>query len=101
MWRRLAECAARDDPVVVRGSHGFGLKPITKAMHALGLVETVWGDGPTDGLGAMVGAWWCAHEAERRGCTLLDLELMQQIRAYNEVDCEAMTQIVEFLRSRH
>ena len=100
-WFDFLTRVVRAEPVVVRGSHGFGLKAVTKAMHALGLVETVWGDGPTDGLGAMVGAWWCAREAERQGCTLMDLELTQQIRAYNEVDCEAMMEIVRYLRQSH
>ena len=96
-WFDFLTRVVRAEPLVARGSYGFGLKPITKAMHALGLIETVWGDGPR----AMVGAWWCADEAERRGCTLLDLELMQQIRAYNEVDCEAMMEIVRYLRGAH
>ena len=50
---------------------------------------------------AMVGAWWCANEATRLGCSLLGLELMQQIRAYNEVDFKAMMEIVRYLRERH
>ena len=70
-------------------------------MHAAGLIDTEWGDGPTDGLGAMIGAWWCAHEAEHLGVPMLDLELMQQIREYNEVDCRAMMEIVRHLRAEH
>ena len=31
---------------------GFGLKPITKAMHAAGLIEADWPDGVADGMGA-------------------------------------------------
>ncbi len=53
--------------MTVRGAFDFGLKSIAKAMHAAGLIETTWGDGPTDGLGAMVGAWWCDAEAARVG----------------------------------
>jgi hypothetical protein len=32
---------------------------------------------------------------------MLDLELMQQIRDYNEVDRRAMMEIVQYLRNRH
>ena len=86
-WFDFLTRVVREEPLVVRGAHGFGLKPVTKAMHALGLIDVEWGDGPTDGLGAMIGAWWCAREAEGRGVPLIDLELMREIRAYNEVDC--------------
>ena len=100
-WFDFLMRVVREEPVVVRGAHGFGLKPITKAMHSLGLVETVWGDGPVDGFGAMVGAWWCSGEAERLGMPLGALELMQEIRAYNEVDCRAMMEMVRCLRRSH
>ena len=49
----------------------------------------------------MIGAWWCEHDAERRGCSLMALDLMQQISAYNEVDCRAMMEIVRYLRQHH
>ena len=100
-WFDFLARVVQREPVVVRGSHGFGLKPVTKALHALGLIDTEWGDGPIDGLGAMIGAWWCAHEAERLGAPMLELELMQQIRDYNEVDCRAMMEIVSYLRAHH
>jgi len=54
-------------------------------MHRAGLVETTWTDGPTDGLGAMIGAWWCDAEAAQTGVTLPEIELMQEIGRYNEV----------------
>ena len=100
-WFNFLTKVIREEPVTVRGAHGFGLKAVTKAMHDLGLVDTEWGDGPADGLGAMIGAWWCEHEAERRDKSLIDLELMQQIAGYNEVDCRAMAEIVTHLRTAH
>lgn len=100
-WFDFLTRVVQQEPVVVRGAHGFGLKAVTKAMHALDLIDIDWDDGPTDGLGAMVGAWWCAHEAKRLGVLMFDLELMRQIRAYNEVDCRAMMEIIRLLRVRH
>ena len=67
------------EPVGVRGAMAFGLKAIAKALYEHGCIETTWQDGPTDGLGAMVGAWRCADEAERLGCDLRDLDLMKEI----------------------
>lgn len=100
-WFDFLTRVVRPEPVVVRGAHGFGLQTVTKAMHAAGLVETLWGDGPTDGMGAMIGAWWCDAEAERLSCRLIDIELMQDISSYNEVDCKAMMEIVRYLRAAH
>ena len=88
----------REAPVAVRGAFGFGLKGIAKGLHAAGLIETTWGDGPTDGLGAMVGAWWCDGEAARVGGSMGNQLLMQEIGAYNEVDCRSMAEVVRWLR---
>ncbi len=87
--------------MVVRGAHGFGLKAVTNGMHALGLVKTSWDEGPADGLGAMVGAWWCDREAEPSGGSMRDLQVMQRIERYNEVDCKAMMELVGYLRRNH
>ena len=83
----------------MRGAFGYGLKAIAKSMHSAGLIETVWGDGPVDGLGAMVAGRWCDHEARRQGCRMRDLELVQQVEAYNEVDCRVMAEILGWLRT--
>jgi len=88
----------RKVPVAVRGAFGFGLKGIVKGMHAAGLIDTVWGEGPTDGLGAMIGAFWCDVEAARTGAAMPDLELMREIARYNEVDCRSMAEVVRWLR---
>ncbi|HEX5466354.1 MAG TPA: hypothetical protein VFW92_06730, partial [Candidatus Limnocylindrales bacterium] len=98
-WFDALSLVARPGPLVVRGAFGFGLKAIAKAMHAHGLIDVAWGDGPTDGLGAMVGAWWCDGEAARRGISMRDIDLMQQIGAYNEVDCRTMAEILRWLRA--
>lgn len=99
-WVDLLKEVFRAEPVTVRGAFGFGLKPIAKAMDAAGLVATKWDDGPTDGLGAMVGAWWCEAEAAKRGVSLEELDLFRQIKAYNEVDCRVMAELLHFLRTR-
>ena len=96
-WRNVA----LGEPVVVRGALNFGLKSMAKALHALGLIESSWDDTPLDGLGAMVGAWWCDGEAERDGVRLADVPLMQEIGRYNEIDCKVMMEAVRYLRENH
>lgn len=91
----------REEPVVVRGALAFGLKAVARALHAHGLVETSWGDGPADGLGAMVGAWTASREAKTKGQSFAEMPLVKQIADYNEVDCRVMVEIVRYLRERH
>jgi hypothetical protein len=91
----------RKEPVVVRGALGFGLKLVGKALHAHGLIATCWSDGPTDGLGAMAGAWSAAQEARDRGVLLTETELMREIERYNQVDCRVMYEVISYLRGHH
>jgi predicted RecB family nuclease len=100
-WLDFLRRVIHEEPVVVRGAMSFGLKAVAKAMHRQRLIETLWDDGPTDGLGAMVGGWWCAEEARRRGVPLIDIEFMQEIVQYNEVDCRVMMEIVSYFRAKH
>jgi predicted RecB family nuclease len=97
-WFDFLERVVRAEPVTVTGAFNFGLKAIAKAMHTLGLISTIWSDGPTDGLGAMVGIWSAAHEATATGTSLSDHPLMREIARYNEVDCRAMCQVIRWLR---
>jgi hypothetical protein len=100
-WFDLLKEVVREEPVVVRGALSFGLKEIATALHGLGLIETQWDSGPADGLGAMVGAWSCAGEAQEKGGHLQDTALMVQIAQYNQVDCKAMMEILQYLRRNH
>jgi len=65
----------------------------------MGLIETAWGDGPTDGLGAMVAAWRVDEAIEESGGVLLDDPLMQEVANYNRVDCQVMAEILGWLRT--
>ena len=101
-WFDLLKLVIKAQPVVVRGAHGFGLKAMTNAMHKAGLVATQWTDGPTDGLGAMVAAWTCQREIrDGHAPRLADLDLMQEVRSYNETDCKAMQEVLDHLRRHH
>jgi hypothetical protein len=97
-WFDFLTQVIRPTPLTVTGAFNFGLKAIAKAMHAIGLIETTWSDGATDGLGAMIGAWWCNTEAARRGVPMIEIDLMREIAAYNEVDVRCMAEVVTWLR---
>lgn len=100
-WYDFLNKVMKPEPVTVKGSLAFGLKSVAKAMANNDMIDTRWADGPTDGLGAMVGAWRCEEKAVAEGCRLIDIELMKQIRAYNEVDCKVMWEAIAYLRKHH
>ena len=100
-WYDFLQKVIREEPVVVRGALGFGLKAMATAMNAQALIETNWASSPVDGLGAMVGAWRCDEKARRLGTPMTDLPLMHEIVRYNEVDCKVMMEIVRYLRENH
>lgn len=97
-WVDLWTKVAKAQPLGIRGAFGYGLKAIAKAMNAHGLIPTTWEDGPTDGLGAMVGAWSSDAEAMARGTSMRDISLMRDIEEYNRVDVEAMRDVIQWLR---
>ncbi len=100
-WFDFLKQVIKAEPVVVRGAFAFGLKVVAQAMYNHRFIETLWEDGPADGLGAMAGAWWCNDEAKKLGVPLQEIDLMQSIQKYNEVDCKVMMEIVRYLRLNH
>lgn len=97
-WFDILERVIRAEPVSVTGAFNFGLKSIAGAMHAHGLIATAWREGPTDGLGAMVGTWAAAHQVATSGARMSEHPLMHQIATYNEVDCRVMAEALAWLR---
>ncbi|MEO7453646.1 MAG: hypothetical protein ABIV13_02655 [Fimbriimonadales bacterium] len=100
-WYDFLNNVVKKEPVTVKGAYAFGLKAIANAMAMNGLTATNWGSSKIDGLGAMIGGWWCDDEAERTGGTMRDLDLMHDIREYNEVDCKVMWEAINYLREHH
>ncbi|MBA2370665.1 MAG: hypothetical protein H0V71_03355, partial [Chloroflexi bacterium] len=100
-WYDLLRKVVHAEPVVIRGAMGFGLKAVARALHALGHIETDWGEGLADGTGAMTGAWLAADEARRTGGALTSVALMREIDRYNEIDCRVMAEVLEYLRLNH
>lgn len=98
-WYDFLGRVIREEPVTVRGAFNFGLKSVARAMKSAGLIETDWADSPLDGLGAMVGAWWCYREAAAAGVPMTSFELMREIGRYNEVDCRSMAEVIGWLRA--
>jgi hypothetical protein len=97
-WYDLLGRVVRAQPIVVKGAFSFGLKPIARAMHTHGLIQTHWGEGLADGAGAMAGAWSAAADSRARGRPLNESPVIHEIARYNEVDCRVMAEILDYLR---
>jgi len=100
-WYDVLRNVVQAEPVVIRGSMGFGLKAVARAFHQHGLISTEWGEGLADGTGAMAGAWLAAAEARGSGIRLTDVPLMREIDRYNEIDCRVMAEVLDHLRREH
>ncbi|MCC6686755.1 MAG: hypothetical protein IT205_07185 [Fimbriimonadaceae bacterium] len=97
--------------IYVKGAWGFGLKAIGKALHSLGLIDTLWVEGPADGLAAMGGSWVSYHEAAQKGIPVEETSfpdasgkthyLYKEIIRYNEIDCRVMAESICYLRRYH
>jgi len=93
----------------VKGTWGFGLKAVGKGLHRHGFIETLWMDGPADGLAAMGGSWACYRVARESGMPITDVvfedvagnahHLFREVIDYNEIDCRVMAESIMFIRS--
>jgi len=94
----------RSEPIVVRGALSFGLKAIVKGMNANNLIDITYDDGSggiSNGVEAMAEAVKLYKELElpeNAGVKVSETEKMISVIAYNEIDCKAVYQIIDYLR---
>jgi hypothetical protein len=84
-----------DGPAAVPGAWGFGLKPVARAVGTLdSAFATQWPVELDVGSHAMVMGWE-AYQAERPA----ESAEMQTLKQYLEADCQALWQILRWLRA--
>jgi hypothetical protein len=96
----------QDEPIAIKNAKNFSLKEIANAMHQNNMIQTEWPTGgPGNGRDAMMDAIRYYHFQEDSKHDLSKEEyykkMMQSIIDYNEVDCKAVYEIVEYLRKNH
>jgi hypothetical protein len=96
----LLENLIHKEPVAVRGAFSFGMADIARALHSLGLIDTVLPAEPPGTLEAMAGAWSSAHEAKRLGVALEEIDSMRLIGRFSSAACRSMMEILTLLRHR-
>lgn len=92
----------KDEPITVKGATNFTLKSIAKAMYNNGLTKTIWKENRIgDGEQAMFHAWKLYTQCYKDRKNPLNTEIMKQIIDYNEVDCKAMYEFIDYLRNNN
>lgn len=85
-------------PIVINGCFSFGLKNVASSLCKHGLISTTWASKECiDGGSAMALAWEIYHcHDPYKFC-----RIMKQIREYNEIDCQVLWEVLNFLRKKY
>ncbi len=84
------------EPIVVKGALCFKLKEIANALFSHGLITTYWDSDVTDGLSAMTSAIEYYNKFHK---TEEDEKKMNDIIKYNKIDCRALWDILNCIRT--
>jgi hypothetical protein len=86
----------------MRGALSFGLKAIVKSMKENGLIDIEYDtNGCSNGIEAMADAVKIYRSGGFPKANLANWKKMNEIIAYNEVDCKAVFAIINYLRTNH
>lgn len=99
-WYDLYDGLVRKEPVTVNRALSFSLPAMAEAMEKLGLIHCAWPHHPASGAEAMAAALTAADEVGG-GVPFASHELIQPIAAFGSAHCEAMAQILDYLRANH
>ena len=86
----------KSEEIVIKNCFGFGLKEITKNMRELGMIDTQLQSECSNGMMAMLKAWR-TYKLNNPSST----PIMKDIEKYNEFDCKALFDIINFLRNKY
>lgn len=85
-----------EEPITIKGCFSYSLKEVMRALKSLGLVECEWTSEVTAGDEAMIHA----YRELSAGRTIETSKVLQDIAMYNQIDCIAISEVVDFLRTR-
>jgi len=91
----------RYQPITIKGSFGFGLKSVAKALYRHKLIQTTWSNQDINGFAAMLRMTRYNEEAVQRGIALDQFPGVQEIVHYNMVDCQVLAEIIIFLQQKY
>ena len=94
----------KEEPIVIKGCLGFGLKQVAKCMKQHNMIKSDWtsyGSTNLDGSNAIIGAYKADLEAKSKGLTMNETSIIKEIERYNEIDCKVVGEITTYLREKH
>jgi len=110
----------KEEPIVIKGCLGFGLKTIAKQMYSYKMISSTWVDNhslhsshpsshsslhlsvvPQDGTDAMMGAYNAEKEALQKNILMNNTDIIKNIIEYNKIDCQVVGEIIHYLRKNH
>jgi len=84
-------CIFKEEPIAIEGCFTYRLKDVAEALYKKGLITAHPTSDCCDGVTAMLRAWKHYNDTK-------DTEVIKDITIYNEFDCKAMREILEYLR---
>ena len=92
----------QDEIIVFKGALNYNLKTVCKSLFKNKLTNTSWSSVSkcANGLDAMVSMLKCDVIAKKNQISLKTMGIIHDIEKYNEVDCKAMWEILNIMRSR-
>lgn len=86
----------KQEPIILKDVFGYGLKAVVNKLHQLGLIQTTWPQSEVmDGKNAMIYAWLYYTDKNNRTSNIMEL-----IEDYNFIDCQVLSEITSFLRTK-
>ena len=96
-WYDLLDFFKKNN-IVIKGVFNYGLKNVANGLYKHKMIKTRWEDNSTDGVSAMLAAWYCEKMCQSTGGTLPESKNIQEIIKYNEVDCKVLWDILKIFR---
>lgn len=87
------------NPIGIKGVFNYGLKSVAKKMYEYKMITTNWVDNEQSGLSAKIIATNC-HDNQDKNMTLKEMDGINEIIKYNEIDCLVMWDIQRYLLTK-
>jgi hypothetical protein len=91
------------EPIAIKGCLSYGLKDIAKTFYHHGFIKTIWDTNGScsSGVDASLGAYISWNDAKEKNILLPQIPLITEIINYNEIDCQVLQEIIDYLRHHH
>ena len=85
----------KEEPISIKGVLNYGLKDVSKGLHKLGLIQTIWGED-MDGRIALLEAVEAMNKSKRENLRFTEMDIVKSIEKYNYVDVKVAMKLLTF-----